>query len=86
MSNEQRTGRLAELRAALERGDIDLADFSLSFETALYEAAPYEGRDLPQRFCDLVNRLEIIRFTRLEEQQREEAVMLADEAIRLLST
>jgi hypothetical protein len=28
--DEQRTGRLAELRAVLERGDIDLADFSLS--------------------------------------------------------
>ncbi|MEO3926070.1 hypothetical protein ACN27G_01240 [Plantactinospora sp. WMMB334] len=47
---------------------------------------PYEDREPPRRFTDLVNRLELIRFTKRPENQRGDAARLVDEAIRLLET
>ncbi|MEO3747478.1 hypothetical protein [Plantactinospora sp. B5E13] len=83
MSNEE--ARLTELRDELRRDDLDLDAFSISFESAVYELAPYEGRDLPPRFVELVNELERIRFRERPENQRAAVVRLVDRAARMLS-
>lgn len=76
--------RLVELRDALRGGELDLDGFYLAFEAAIH-AAPYEGRQLPREFNELINRVDLARFTQRPENQVDAAARVADDAIRLLS-
>lgn len=76
--------RLVELRDSLRGGELDLDGFYLAFEMAIH-AAPYEGRQLPREFNELINQVELVRFTKRPENQVDAAAQVADAAIRLLS-
>ncbi|MFD2763854.1 hypothetical protein [Micromonospora eburnea] len=80
MSLNRTIRQLVELRDALRRGELDIDGYYLSFELAI-SGAPYEGRQLPPELNELINRVELVRYTKRPEDH----VEAADDAIRLLS-
>ncbi|WP_141714696.1 hypothetical protein [Micromonospora mirobrigensis] len=85
MSAEQTVHQLMELRDALQRGELNIDDYYLSFEV-LINGAPYEGRQLPPELSALINRMEFVRFTQRPEDQIKAATQVANDAIRLLAS
>ncbi|MFI6782576.1 hypothetical protein [Micromonospora sp. NPDC050276] len=84
MRDETTARHLVQLRDVLRGGELDLDGFYLAFEAAIH-AVPYEGRQLPRELNELINRVELVRFTQRPEHQVDAAAQIADDAIRLLS-
>ncbi|MFY1634564.1 hypothetical protein ACN27F_15020 [Solwaraspora sp. WMMB335] len=85
MNSKQIVSQITELHKSLETGQISLSEFSISFEATL-RSGFYEERDLPQKLLQLINRVEILQYTLLEENQPRAITSVVMDAIRLLSS